>query len=277
MSEISIEYQTLVPGRRHFNCERIHGLLDTTACAARWASAMRPDADGRCISCKRCPIGRRHHAELHPERQSASGKPERAPLCIRCGRPATRLVGGELCVSCFNRAREWLKGADRRGNAPLNYRPPIPRSVGVIDAAGAPAWVPFQGQNPAESVARACRAGYRLHGRQPGRTHWCEDLGRFVYIDEDGRVLVAIEIDGRIEHIPVDRLRHGECPAPVALPTILLHPEAARDWLEASGEGAELGADWQQIELGCGECCRAMIHARRRGRLVETRCGAGCC
>jgi len=61
-----IEYQAIVPGQRHFECQALHALLDTGACADRWQRAMQPDME-RFFLCRRCPIGRAHHAEHHPD------------------------------------------------------------------------------------------------------------------------------------------------------------------------------------------------------------------
>jgi len=274
---LGIEYRTdLVPGQRHFQCASLHALLDTGACADRWYRAMQPDAE-RLVLCRRCPIGRQHHAERHPEQQDAARQPERAPVCVRCGRPASRMVGNEICPSCFNRFREFLKGRNGRGSAPVNYRPPLPRRVGVIDDNGAPTWRLFDGQHQAESVARATRAGLRLNLAQPGSSVWNAEHQQFEYVDQDGHVLIAIEIDGQLEYIAVDRLHAGEEPAPVKMPTLLMTPDEAALWLEISGEGEALGIDWHQTEFGCGECGQGMVHAYRSPAGVKTRCSAGCC
>lgn len=271
-----IEYQTIVPGQRHFQCTPLHGLLDTRSCGDRWGRAMQPDME-KFILCRRCPIGRLHHAEHHPDLQEAVRQPARAPVCVRCSRPATRMVGGEICPSCFNRFREFLKGRNGRGSVPVNYRPPVPRRVGVAGNDGAPAWVLFEGQLHQEAMARATRAGLRLSPAQPGRSYWNSDRQAFEYRDEGGRVLIELEIDGRVEYVGVDGLHVGEVPAPVKMPTQMLTPEEAAVWLEISGEGEALGIDWHQTEFGCGKCGQGMVHAYRSLAGVKTRCSAGCC
>lgn len=270
-----IEYVQIVAGQRHFECPSLHALLDTGACADRWQRAMQPDAE-RLVLCRRCQIGRQHHAEQRPEQQDAARQPERAPVCVRCGRPASRMVGGEICPSCFNRFREFLKGRNGRGSAPVNYRPPVPLRVGVIGDDGAPMWRLFGGQRQAEAMARATRSGLRLSPEQPGRTHWNVGAQRFEYRDEAGRVLLEMEVGDLIEYVAVDRLHPGEQPATVRMPTLLLTPSEATEWLAVSGEGERLGVDWCQLEFGCASCRQGMLHGYRRTDGIHVRCSAGC-
>lgn len=272
--QAAIEYQNIVAGQRHFHCTSLHALLDTRSCGDRWARAMQPDSE-RLILCKRCPIGRAHHAE-HFE-ASETKQPVRASLCVRCGRPAARMINHEICPSCWNRAAEWRKGRNARGNIPATYVPPVPRRVGICGEDGRPAWTSFVGQNIAESMARAVRAGLRLNDAQPGRTVWNVERQQFEYVDQDGHVLIALEIDGRLEYFSVDQLHPGEQPAAVTMPTPLMMPDEAALWLEISGEGEALGIDWHQTEFGCGKCGQGMVHAYRSPAGVKTRCSAGCC
>lgn len=272
----SIEYVQLVAGQQHFQCANLHALLDTRACANRWLRAMQPEAE-RLVLCRRCPIGRTHHAEHHPEPQEAARLPARAPVCVRCGRPATRMVSNEICPSCANRFYEFLKGRNARGNVPVSYVPPVPRRVGVIGDDGAPAWALFDGQHLAESMARATRAGLHLSPAQPGHSYWNPSRQSFEYRDEAGRVLLELVIGGRVEYIAVDRLPPGEQPARVTMPTLLMMPGEAAEWLAASGECEELGVDWHQLEFGCAGCRQGMLHGYKRADGVHVRCSAGCC
>ncbi len=274
--QAAIEYQIIVPGQRHFNCASLHATLDTKSCADRWARAMQPDME-KFVLCRRCPIGRQHHAEHHPEQQDAVRQPERAPVCVRCGRPASRMVGNEICPSCFNRFREFLKGRNGRGSVPVNYRPPVPRRVGVLGADDVPAWALFDGQHHQEAMARATRAGLLLSPAQPGCTHWNAERQAFEYRDEAGRVLIELEIDGRVEYVGVEQLHQGEQPAAVTMPTLLMTPDEAAEWLTLSGEGEGLGIDWHQLEFGCASCRQGMLHGYKRADGIHVRCSAGCC
>lgn len=271
----AIEYRTdLVPGQRHFACTALRALLDTASCADRWRRALQPDME-RLITCRRCAIGRLHHAE-HFEAKDVLQQPVRAALCIRCGRPASRMINHEICPSCFNRFSEWRKGRNARGNAPIAYTPPVPRRVGIIGDDGRPSWVIFDGQQQAESMARAVRAGLRLSDAQPGRSVWNAEAERFEYHDKAGQVLVALDIDGRLEYIAVARLHEGEQAAPVTMPVMLLSPDDAAAWLTVSGEGHELGVDPHQLEFGCVRCRQGMLHAHRAQGEIRVECSAGC-
>ncbi len=272
-----IEYRTdLVPWQRHFQCSPLRALLSTQACADRWSRAMQPDME-RLITCKRCPIGRQHHAEIHPDQEDVTVQPERAPVCVRCGRPATRMIGGEICPSCFNRAAEAKRGYNARGNPLRDYIEPRPRRVGVLTSNGGQGWRLFVGQHEQEAMARATRAGLRLTDAQPGRSVWNAERQQFKYVDQDGHVLIALEIDGRLEYIAVDQLHPDEQPAAVTMPTQMLTPEEAALWLQISGEGDELGVDWHQTSFACRQCGQGMVHAYRSLAGVKTRCSAGCC
>lgn len=50
-------------------------------------------------------------------------------ICSRCHRVGMRLVGGDICVSCWNRQREVIIGKNARGRKPLKHPPIAPRSI----------------------------------------------------------------------------------------------------------------------------------------------------
>lgn len=274
MSMQQAEYRVIVVGQQHFDCATLRATLDTLNCADRWQRSMAPDSE-RYILCRRCPIGRQHHA-LHFGEQQAALQPVRAAVCVRCGRPAVRMVEQTLCPSCWNRGAEWRKGRNARGNVPIDYVPPVPRRVGIVGDDGATAWVLFDGQHFPEAMARATRAGLRLSQEQPGRTHWNSSTKQFEYRDEAGRVLLDMEVDGQIEYIAVDQLHPGEQAAQVTMPTMLLMPDDAAVWLAVSGEGEALGADRHQLEFGCARCQQGMLHGYQKQGEIRVECSAGC-
>ena len=118
MDAEGVTYETLsIAGQsvRLFRCPTYRCDLTPTSCAERFKAAQHL-TDGAGIghpaySCKRCPIGAAH-ADV------SSLKPKRAAECLRCGSWTHKLVRGLLCVSCFNRQQEVLKGQDRRGHQP---------------------------------------------------------------------------------------------------------------------------------------------------------------
>lgn len=98
-----------------FECPRHvgHLRLSKPACAAAHVRARRAAADSfdrlRLDACRDCPIGA-GHAGL-PLKLKPSGR-----SCARCGREDLRLVGGRICIGCYNREREWRAGHSFKGH-----------------------------------------------------------------------------------------------------------------------------------------------------------------
>ena len=118
------------PGR-YFCCKR-YGIMRDSSCAQNYREAPRLSrVSGRLAGCVGCPTGALH----------CGGKPEDAARfgCTRCRETkGLRMVrGGLLCVSCFNREREVVAGANAKG------RPPTLRlfPVNVLHVNGAVAAV----------------------------------------------------------------------------------------------------------------------------------------
>lgn len=110
-----------VPGRMFFRCDRQRATLSTDACAHNWRLANHENSERRTI-CKCCPLGAVHAGEV-----AASMSPLKGTLtCSRCHRPAVRLIGKTLCVSCYNRERERLVGRNAKGTQPVKL-PPLER------------------------------------------------------------------------------------------------------------------------------------------------------
>ena len=69
------------------------------------------------MGCRGCQIGAMHagvaEATLSPLYASQ--------ICARCNSGGLRLIGGHLCVSCYNREREWILGRNARGRAPVAH------------------------------------------------------------------------------------------------------------------------------------------------------------
>ena len=100
---------------RAFTCTRYRCDISPASCAARFTGAQSlTDKAGMghpAYECKHCPIGAQHAGVQ-------SLKPRRRAECVRCRQWSSKLVRGLLCVSCFNRQQEVLKGQDRRGHPP---------------------------------------------------------------------------------------------------------------------------------------------------------------
>jgi len=106
-----------LPGKQFFRCEAKRAVLQVSACAALWSESQRKGSDGRHWMCQTCSIGAEH--------AGAGGancsKFYRKPICARCGLGSARMVNGHLCVSCANRAYEYIKGRNARGGYPVRH------------------------------------------------------------------------------------------------------------------------------------------------------------
>jgi hypothetical protein len=117
--------------RNFFRCERMRATLSVESCAANWR-AGNDQHDERRSSCRSCPIGAAHAGE-----EQASLSPIKGTLiCSRCHRMSSRgwLIGKWLCVSCWNREREWVRGRNAKGNRPSKMPRLDPRSVRIVEA-----------------------------------------------------------------------------------------------------------------------------------------------
>lgn len=132
----SIEYVKItgVPGD-YFVCPRIPGnaKLSTTACAEQWkiARSARTDEDrDKRRYCRNCPLGARHAGidDFVPRTQF-----QESTECVRCGNTGRRLIRGCVCVSCYNRELEVLKGANAKGTKPVRCKPVWPMQAVVRD------------------------------------------------------------------------------------------------------------------------------------------------
>lgn len=115
-------------GLKVFQCVRLNATITPKSCASNHARA-------ECSSvCCRCPIGE-HHTAIHAPIAAPNPKREfRAPAqaatslsCIRCeksGHTNKRLIGRmrlvrkAICVSCYNRQKEFEKGTNSKGGTP---------------------------------------------------------------------------------------------------------------------------------------------------------------
>jgi len=112
-----VEYFEIQAGgqsMRLFRCPSYRCDLSAQACAERFRLAQNlTDIAGvghAAYLCKHCPIGAQHAGK--------SIKPRRSHQCLRCGSWSPKLVRGLVCVPCYNRQQEVLRGQDRRGHRP---------------------------------------------------------------------------------------------------------------------------------------------------------------
>lgn len=91
------------------------------------AACSRRFAERAALACHGCALGAHHVAETGTAAsvRQRSGMPVPRSLaacisrrCLRCERPAARLLYGALCISCCNRQLELVRGRNGRGSLP---------------------------------------------------------------------------------------------------------------------------------------------------------------
>jgi hypothetical protein len=102
-----------LPDVPYFDCTDLHASLTVTTCASLWRAAADPHRM-RYSTCRACPLGGRHAGIANV----ASGALRGLLVCSRCYRTSRRLILSNLCVSCYNRQREVVRGKNARGLPP---------------------------------------------------------------------------------------------------------------------------------------------------------------
>lgn len=77
-------------------------------------------------------------------------------ICARCDQGTTRLVRGHLCVSCYNREREYDRGYNAKGSAPVKH-PPLHQLEIRFQAGDAIEHLVLRAVNTKELVVAALR------------------------------------------------------------------------------------------------------------------------
>lgn len=113
-----------IPGVAAFRCEKLMATLSVASCAKMWRQANHENVE-RLDRCKTCPIGAVHAGETAASMSPFMGQ----VICGRCQSRPTRLIGKHLCVSCYNRQREYVIGKNSKGSAPSKMRPLARRTV----------------------------------------------------------------------------------------------------------------------------------------------------
>lgn len=101
-----------------FLCDKLKMTLTKPGCARLFLSAERqkPEPWEARSACRNCSIGAAHAGRVVQAASVALDEIRR--ICPRCERPASRMIRGELCVSCYNRDREVTVGRNAKGHRP---------------------------------------------------------------------------------------------------------------------------------------------------------------
>ncbi len=121
-----------VPGVQAFRCDKLMATLSVKSCADMWRQANHHNVE-RVNRCKTCPIGAMHAGETAASMSPMMGQ----CICARCHHTVTRLIGKHICISCYNRQREWIIGRNSKGSAPTKMKPLSRRTVRYFAAGEA--------------------------------------------------------------------------------------------------------------------------------------------
>lgn len=141
-------------------CARQSMTLSVNGCAKLWRSAQEDEPkpwEGRW-HCRTCPIGAAHNGQSPREIEAATTAAALAPWCPRCVRVSDRIINGDLCISCYNRAREAERGRNAKGGTPRLAAVLHAETVAAVAPGAAPARVTFASvASRAEALIRAAK------------------------------------------------------------------------------------------------------------------------
>ena len=103
----------------YFDCEKLSARLSKQTCAQKYLAQKEYSV------CKKCPIGAEHAGVKIVNTLSKA-------VCARCFRQASRLIRGAVCVSCYNRELEYIKGKNAKGMFPVLAKKIYPIQVNFV-------------------------------------------------------------------------------------------------------------------------------------------------
>lgn len=120
MEEVSYHSISGVNGK-FFRCKTLSATLSDKSCSALYLKAMSFNSNSfMFVKCQFCPIGAKHSGNPSPPEKISIFY--RSYVCSRCFQRSTRMIRNSICVSCYNREREFMVGKNARGSAPIRYR-----------------------------------------------------------------------------------------------------------------------------------------------------------
>jgi hypothetical protein len=119
-------YSHLIEGSSvpFFRCDRLFATISVDQCSSMWRAANQRNSEVR-RQCRGCVLGAQHAGQPDANLCDIHG----VKICARCRDEATRLIWGNLCVSCQNRQYEFIRGRNARGKPLLKLSPLEPRQV----------------------------------------------------------------------------------------------------------------------------------------------------
>ena len=117
-----------------FECKARQARLTKRGCQGQWekAQADKPEPWQSLWHCRSCPVGAANAGLVQPKHADEA----LSKLCPRCGRLTERMIKGRLCISCYNRAREVVRGKNCKGNAPVRVAEAIRSIIAIFTVNG---------------------------------------------------------------------------------------------------------------------------------------------
>lgn len=102
--------------------------ISVDQCATMWRAANQNNSELR-RQCRGCALGAQHAGE--PDANLCDIHDVK--ICARCRGEASRLIFGNICVSCRNREYERARGYNARGTPLTKLAPLEPRQVRYLE------------------------------------------------------------------------------------------------------------------------------------------------
>jgi hypothetical protein len=104
--------------------------ISVNQCSSMWLAANERNSEIR-RQCRGCRLGAEHADRPDANLCDIHG----VKICARCQNEASRLIWGNLCISCQNRQYEFVRGRNARGKPLIKLRPLEPRQVTVREGS----------------------------------------------------------------------------------------------------------------------------------------------
>lgn len=102
--------------------------ISVPQCARLWNDANIANSELR-RQCRGCSIGARHAGQPDANLSDIHN----VKICARCRGEVSRLIWGNICVSCRNREYEYLRGYNARGTPLTKLKALEPRQVRYLE------------------------------------------------------------------------------------------------------------------------------------------------
>lgn len=140
VADIALKPHADYPNLKVFRCLTLHADITPATCASNFGNP------GRYASCEGCHVGAHHsNRTLTPivtDRHARAAANHRI-TCVRCQRSNANgsesfvgsirmIVGRQICISCWNREREVMKGSNSKDATPVKWAHLRPATLTIV-------------------------------------------------------------------------------------------------------------------------------------------------